>query len=387
MEIIMKTSFLKLVAAVGLGCAIASPAMADGNKFEVTGAVGYHIFDNDRNLDDAEFFGIGLGYAITPKWTIEAWYTDGETDPNFAAGPDVDFTSYRVDALYHLPKFGGWTPYLVGGVGRAEFDISGFAADLDETQLNLGIGIKRALSHNWNVRGDFRGIDNIDEGSDTIDAGTDFTFQLALTYAFGKRHTPAPVVVPKKAAPLDSDRDGVVDSADLCPKTPAGVKVNSRGCPLDTDRDGVYDYQDQCPNTARNLKVDKVGCPIQLTNVEEITLAVKFDTNKAIVKPEYFNEIRRVATFMNQYENTQVVVVGHTDSRGSASYNQALSQRRAAAVAAVLIREHGISASRVASRGAGESSPIASNDTKEGRAQNRRVVGEVSAQIKKFIEK
>ena len=266
-------------------------------------------------------------------------------------------------------------------------DISGFAADLDETQLNLGIGIKRALSHNWNVRGDFRGIDNIDEGSDTIDAGTDFTFQLALTYAFGKRHTPAPVVVPKKAAPLDSDRDGVVDSADLCPKTPAGVKVNSRGCPLDTDRDGVYDYQDQCPNTARNLKVDKVGCPIQLTNVEEITLAVKFDTNKAIVKPEYVNEIRRVATFMNQYENTQVVVVGHTDSRGSASYNQALSQRRAAAVAAVLIREHGISASRVASRGAGESSPIASNDTKEGRAQNRRVVGEVSAQIKKFIEK
>ena len=125
----------------------------------------------------------------------------------------------------------------------------------------------------------------------------------------------------------------------------------------------------------------------RVTDTEEITLAVKFDTNKAIVKPEYFAEIRRVATFMNQYENTQVVVVGHTDSRGSASYNQELSQRRAAAVAAVLVREHGISASRVASRGAGESSPIASNDTKEGRAQNRRVVGEVSAQIQKYIEK
>ena len=380
----MKTSLLKIAAAVGLGCVIATPAMAEETyKYELTSALGYNIYDNDRDLSDDAFFGYGFGYNINTKWTIESWLTYSETELDSNSGSDVDVLGYRLDALYHLPKFGSWTPYVVAGLGRAEFD-NGPNENTDETQLNAGIGLKRKVYKNWNVRGDVRAFDNLDQGDDTGDSGTDYALQLALTYAFGKRGY-APVE--SKPAPLDTDGDGVLDTADLCPKTPSGVKVNSRGCPLDTDRDGVYDYQDKCPNTARNLKVDSVGCPIQLTDVAEITLAVKFDTNKAIVKPEYFGEIKRVATFMNQYENTKVVVVGHTDARGSASYNQALSERRAAAVAAVLVREHGVSSSRVSSRGAGESAPIASNDTKEGRAQNRRVVGEVSAKIQKYIEK
>jgi len=344
----MKTSLLKIAAAVGLGCVIAAPTMAEETyKYELTSAVGYNIYDNDRNLDDSAFIGYGFGFNLNPKWTIESWLTYSETDLDSNSAIDVDSLSYRIDALYHLPKFGAWTPYLVGGIGRNQFNVEGaVAADFNETQLNGGIGLKRKVYKNIGIRGDVRAFDNIDQGDNPV-----------------------------------------LDTADLCPKTPSGVKVNSRGCPLDTDRDGVYDYQDKCPNTARNLKVDSVGCPIQLTDVAEITLAVKFDTNKAIVKPEYFDEIKRVATFMNQYENTKVVVVGHTDARGSASYNQALSERRAAAVAAVLVREHGVSSSRVSSRGAGESAPIASNDTEEGRAQNRRVVGEVSAKIQKYIEK
>lgn len=379
----MKTSLLKLVTAVGLGCVIASPAMADDHKYELSGAVGYHFFDSDRGLDDTEFYGLGFGYVINPKWTIEAWITDGgEADADSNTGSDTDFSSYRLDALYHLPKFGAWTPYVVGGIGRAEFDASG-SSEQDESQINLGLGLKRALSNNWNIRTDFRAIDNIDQGSDTDDTGTDFALQLALTYAFG-HSAAAPVTVVKA---VDTDGDGVVDTADLCPNTPSGVTVNSRGCPLDTDGDGVYDYKDQCPGTAANLKVDNVGCPIKLMDSVEITLAVQFDTNSSVVKPQYYDDIKRVAVFMSQYEGTQVVVQGHTDSRGSAAYNESLSQRRAAAVAKVLINQHGVSASRVSAKGFGESSPIASNDTKEGRAENRRVVGEVSAKIEKLIKR
>lgn len=379
----MKTSLLKLVTAVGLGCVIASPVMADDHKYELSGAVGYHFFDSDRGLDDTEFYGLGFGYVINPKWTIEAWITDGgEADADSNTGSDTDFSSYRLDALYHLPKFGAWTPYVVGGIGRAEFDASG-SSEQDESQINLGLGLKRALSNNWNIRTDFRAIDNIDQGSDTDDTGTDFALQLALTYAFG-HSAAAPVTVVKA---VDTDGDGVVDTADLCPNTPSGVTVNSRGCPLDTDGDGVYDYKDQCPGTAANLKVDNVGCPIKLMDSVEITLAVQFDTNSSVVKPQYYDDIKRVAVFMSQYEGTQVVVQGHTDSRGSAAYNESLSQRRAAAVAKVLINQHGVSASRVSAKGFGESSPIASNDTKEGRAENRRVVGEVSAKIEKLIKR
>ncbi len=389
----MKTSLLKLATAVSLGCVIAAPAFASDNRqFQITPAVGYNFFDNDRNYDDSEFYGIGLGYGITPKFSIEAWYTDGDADINNSSF-DVDITTYRLDALYDLPHLGAWTPYIVGGIGRAEFDEGGpNGSDLDETQVNLGLGLKRSLTKNFSLRADVRALDNIDQGSDTDDFGTDFAFQLAVTYGFGKvlshAAAPAPVAAAPAPAPkkrrIDSDGDGVLDNADACPNTPAGVKVNSRGCPLDTDRDGVYDYLDKCPGTAAGLKVDNVGCPIKLTSTVDIQLNVNFDTNKAIVKPEYFSEIKRVADFMKQYENTRVEVQGHTDSRGSNAYNKALSQRRADAVAAVLVRQHGVDPRHVTARGYGEESPTASNDNEQGRAANRRVVGSVSAQVERL---
>jgi len=236
----MKTSFLKLATAVSLGCLVAAPAFAEGHKFEVTPSIGYNFYDNDRGLDDSAFVGLGFGYVINPSWTVEGWLTTGSADVD-GSNAEIDVDTYRVDALYHLPEFGAWTPYIVGGVGRADFD--GLA---DETQLNLGVGLKRDLSHSWNIRADVRGFDNIDQGSDTDDFGTDFAFQLALTYSFFGKHGAAPVAAPKPTPVkiIDTDGDGVPDTADACPNTPNGVRVNSRGCPLDTDRDGVYDYLD-----------------------------------------------------------------------------------------------------------------------------------------------
>lgn len=105
-----------------------------------------------------------------------------------------------------------------------------------------------------------------------------------------------------------------------------------------------------------------------------IELEVLFDTDKAIVKPNYYNEISEVADFMSQYPNTVVTIEGHTDSRASDSYNQALSQRRVDAVKSVLITEFGVTPDRLSAVGYGESKPRASNDTVEGRQLNRRVV-------------
>lgn len=384
----MKTSLLKFAAAVGLGCVIATPAFADNHQYKIIPAIGYNFYDNDRNLDDSEFFGLGFGTGLSANWSIEGWITRGDTDDSL--GNDIDVDTFRIDALYDLPHLGAWTPYIVGGVGRATFE--GPVTTDQETQLNLGLGLKRSFGDSWGIRGDLRAFDNIDQGDDSDDFGTDFAFQLALTYGFGKVYSHAAAAAPAAPAPvvkkaIDTDGDGVLDNADACPNTPAGVKVNSRGCPLDTDRDGVYDYLDNCPGTARNLKVDNVGCPIKLTQAVDIQLNVNFDTNKSIVKPQYFNEIKRVADFMNQYEGTRVEVQGHTDSRGSAAYNKGLSQRRADAVAAVLVREHGVAPSRVSARGYGEENPIASNDNAEGRAANRRVVGQVSAKVERLEQR
>lgn len=108
-----------------------------------------------------------------------------------------------------------------------------------------------------------------------------------------------------------------------------------------------------------------------------IDLEVLFETDKAIVRPEYYAKIAELAEFMKQYPNTVVTIEGHTDSHGKDDYNQALSQRRVDAVKQVLISQFGVSVERLSAIGYGESQPRASNDTVEGRQLNRRVVAVV----------
>jgi len=74
--------------------------------------------------------------------------------------------------------------------------------------------------------------------------------------------TPAGVMVDEHGCPIDSDNDGVADYLDKCPNTPAGVMVDEHGCPIDSDNDGVADYLDNCPNTPAGVMVDEYGCPI-----------------------------------------------------------------------------------------------------------------------------
>lgn len=116
--------------------------------------------------------------------------------------------------------------------------------------------------------------------------------------------------------------------------------------------------------------------PAEAVRVE---LDVKFDFDKAQVKPESYGDIKNLADFMGQYPQTTTVVEGHTDSVGSDAYNQNLSERRANAVRDVLVNQYGVGAERVNAVGYGESRPVADNATDSGRAVNRRVEAEVEA--------
>ena len=99
---------------------------------------------------------------------------------------------------------------------------------------------------------------------------------------------------------------------------------------------------------------------------------VNFDFDKATIRPDAVSILREAAKLLKDNPNVRVSVEGHTDSIGSEAYNEKLSLRRAEAVKAFLAQE-GIAASRLTTRGFGESQPVASNDTADGRAQNRRV--------------
>lgn len=171
-----------------------------------------------------------------------------------------------------------------------------------------------------------------------------------------------------QAAP-DADRDGVPDSADKCPNTPVGVKVDATGCPLDSDGDGVADYKDQCPGTPAGVKVNQLGCPKR----EPIVLkGVNFAFNSAELTPPSLTILDGVAEILTKHPDVKVIIAGHTDSIGTAQYNKKLSQRRTESVRNYLI-SRGVNAANLTAVGFGEEKPIASNDTDEGRANNRRV--------------
>ncbi|SIR75708.1 Outer membrane protein OmpA [Pseudomonas sp. B10] len=155
----------------------------------------------------------------------------------------------------------------------------------------------------------------------------------------------------------------------------------------DEDSDGVFDRRDRCPDTPENTEVDHRGCPLPQYPVavkpvepapqtEVITLSdagnVLFDFDKSDLTPAAKAQLD---TLMDKLRNADVVsikVIGHTDSKGSDAYNQALSERRASSVAAYLLSQ-GLAPNKLTSEGRGESEPVADNATDEGRADNRRV--------------
>lgn len=108
--------------------------------------------------------------------------------------------------------------------------------------------------------------------------------------------------------------------------------------------------------------------------IDSVELKVEFDFNKADVRPAYHKRIKEVADYLKRHSDVDVIIEGHTDSRGNAAYNQSLSQRRADSVRKYMINKFGISSSRITAKGYGESKPIANNNTNQGRQRNRRVI-------------
>ena len=127
------------------------------------------------------------------------------------------------------------------------------------------------------------------------------------------------------------------------------------------------ELKDKLQGTGVDVKRTGEG-EIKLTAPENIT----FDTNSYVVKPQFRKTLDSVATVLNTYPDSTIVVSGHTDTTGTDAINNPLSVNRASSVASYL-ESQGISTSRITSRGYGSKQPIASNATEAGRAQNRRV--------------
>jgi OOP family OmpA-OmpF porin len=226
--------------------------------------------------------------------------------------------------------------------------------------------------------------------------------------------TPGKAKVDSRGCPVDTDGDGVFDYLDKCPDTTVGAPVDQYGCMKDTDGDGLTDWEEMKltgtdiknpdsdadglndgaevnkfktnplhPDTDGGGVNDGLEVNVARTNpldptddvkeVKRIELKVYFDTNSAVVKPEYVPEIEQVAVFLRENPSVVGIVEGHTDNRGAAEYNQQLSERRAMSVIKVAEERFGVEPGRLTAIGYGGSRPVADNGTAEGRAKNRRI--------------
>ncbi|MBN1337525.1 MAG: OmpA family protein [Deltaproteobacteria bacterium] len=182
----------------------------------------------------------------------------------------------------------------------------------------------------------------------------------------------------------DNDGDGVLDVVDRCPDQPEDRDGDrdTDGCPdLDEDNDGIPDDVDGCPAVAENVNgyLDDDGCPDDKPQRIEITRdqivikeQIQFETGKARIRPMSFPILDDVIQVLRDYPAIRVRIEGHTDNVGEDAMNARLSKSRADAVFEYIIGK-GVDARRLTTEGFGETRPIDSNLSAEGRQRNRRV--------------
>jgi OOP family OmpA-OmpF porin len=344
-----------LLGALGLAqTAFAQDDFDD--RWYVSGTAGIIQFDNERDMEQDEFLGIGVGKFVAPRWS---WDVQLEHVNPQKRGTQLNWSLYSASLVgrYHFRDAGDtWWPYLAFGAGAQrhedEFSNPRGAPLLQRKGTDFlaqaGIGLQADYGRT-NLRMELGSRFDMDDSSGT---GDDY---------FGDAVLGVTVLVklgPEPSAPAPQAADPVVPVAPV--KTCAD---------LDDDGDGVNNCNDKCPNSQAGQTVGPDGCPVPVT----IDLrGVNFDFDKSTLRPDAVAILSEAVSILKKYPELRVEVAGHTDAVGTDQYNQGLSERRARAVYEYLTG-NGIDAGRlVGPNGFGESRPIDTNDTSEGRARNRR---------------
>jgi len=323
---------------------------ASNYNYEVTPVVGKVITEGNLGIKDHTVYGAemqfnDLGTALKPELSI--LYSNADFD-NIAKDTDI----YRValNGVYEYAMDSKIVPFTKIGVGYEYLKDHTFN-NQNSAFADAGAGVKYPIMDALALKleavymlkfNDFRWDNNL-------------ALLAGLNFGFGEKAQPA--------APAAAVAAPVVAAVAAAAPAPKPVVV---AAPIDSDGDGVFDPQDKCPNTPKGFKVDVDGCPLKAT------LHLNFATDSNKVDAEGTAKVDAFASFLKDSPAYKANIVGHTDSTGSDKYNQKLSEKRAETVKSMLVKD-GVAAERLTSEGMGEKMPVASNKTKAGRAENRRI--------------
>lgn len=307
--------------------------------------------DDDRGAD----YGTGAraiyGYRYSEHWWTEFQAFGSVIETGRQGFSDFYQQGLGIDLQYRLwGDRSDWTPFGLIGVGASRNEVSGIPMQDDEFGgfANVGLGLLTPAITDLNMR--FRAEarylhDTYENDQQDIQIGLGITVPLGVT----ERKT----VIREKTRVVEKTVTRTT-----------GVR--------DDDNDGVINAKDECPDTLKGLTVDSNGC-VETTEDQSLVLrGVKFETNSVQLTPNAREILRGATDLLKGQPDIQVRIGGHTDSVGPEAYNQKLSARRAGSVKNFLLNQ-GIDSDRIETEGYGESRPIRSNATEDGREQNRRV--------------
>jgi len=342
-------------------------AIASDYNYEITPLIGYNIAEGNLNLDNEVLTGLQVQFNDVDsdfKPELSILHSGGVKSENTLPTNTTNVTRLGLNGVYEYATQSDIIPFAKAGVGY-EIMNRDIANNSDGAFVDAGAGVKIPFTEDLALKLEALYMLKYNDNSAGGNWGdSNLAVMAGLNYSFGKKAAPeAPAAAPVDG---DDDKDGILNSADKCPTTPAGEAVNAQGCPLDDDKDGVINSLDKCPNSPLGSAVDSDGCPIM------VNLHINFEINSAVIENDSHANVQNFANFLNTYKNYDAKIVGHTDNTGEESYNLQLSTKRAASVKSMLV-DLGVTASRVATSGLGERSPTATNKTKAGRLQNRRI--------------
>ncbi|HHB94026.1 MAG TPA: OmpA family protein, partial [Campylobacterales bacterium] len=313
-------------------------------------------------------YGMGINYQLDKYIVMPRFDLDYVKISDFSDNRVDSLFKGSINGVYEFENRTNVNPYIMGGFGYEK--VSGEIDNTFESHpfVQGGMGLRYKLKKGYKAQVEGKMLQIIggnDENNELIlNFGMSFPIRYIVLHKKRKKIVPGTKVIIKQ--PIIINRRVVTPTP--TPQPVIQKSFDNQECPIkislpDRDRDGIEDRFDQCPNTPCDFLVDGYGCPVKMT------LRINFVVNSAVIDNSYMPRIDNFARFLLRNRGSRVVIEGHTDSSGDSTHNLILSENRARAVASRLF-QLGVSPSRITVIGKGETMPIASNSTKDGKRLN-----------------